>query len=177
MAAKINAKKKAKAKAPAPDKIIGKDSFVNLLRYMAGKQGKIDELAGQMGGEISKAVETKNLHKGAFTLARRLDKMDGTKLRLFLLHFDRYRDHLALDKRAEEQVDFVAEEEDAEAAAGKNSGKKKRDRSKKKGLGSDNAKAGDDFIAEQIAAAEKRGEDTAGMRERLEEEANRATLQ
>lgn len=173
MAAKINAKK-GKAKAvPPSDKIIGKDSFVSLLRFMAGKQGKIDELAGQMGGEISKAVETRNLHKGMFALARRFDKMDSTKLRLALLHWDRYREHLGLDKRAAEQVDFVAEEEEAEA--GKNSGKKKRDRSKKKtGIGA--ATKGDDFIAEQIAAAEARGEDTAGMRERLTEEANRATL-
>lgn len=178
MAAKLNAKKDKKAKAAASDKVIGRDSFVSLVRFMAGKQGKIDELAGQMGGEIAKAVETKNLHKGAFALARRLDKMDAAKLRLMLLHFDRYREHLQLDKRAAEQVDFIADEEEAKEAKPTNG--KSRSRKKKIGIGA--AEGGDAHlekmrsIDEQVADAEKRGEDTTGLRDRLLEEANRATL-
>lgn len=173
MAKKLNAKKKGAG--DAPEKIIGRDACRNLIKFMAGKQGKIDEIAGQMGGEIAKAVETRNLHKGAFGLVRRLDKMDGTKLRTFLLHFDRYREHLDLDKRAAEQVDFVADDEEQEAAAGKNSGKKKRDRKKKLGHGF--AAGSDEALDAAVKAAEARGEDTAGLRERLAEEAKRATLQ
>jgi hypothetical protein len=57
---------------------------------MKSEQGTISQL-------ISDAVSNNHLHKGAYGIFRRLDKMDDYKLSELLFHFDLYRERAKWD--------------------------------------------------------------------------------
>ncbi len=85
--------------------------FEALARRCSSLQSQVSENSGTMGELIKDAAEKKHLHKGAFALWRKLDKMgkgDPGKLAAFLAHFDYYRDLKVKDKT----LDDVAAEQD-----------------------------------------------------------------
>lgn len=94
--------------------------FSALARRCSQAQEQISEYSGSMGELIREAAEKKNLHKGAFSLWRKLHTMykkkGGASLAEFLAHFDYYRslpvqigrrDYPSLDDGAKEQGDMV----------------------------------------------------------------------
>lgn len=92
----------ARAPAGGPTasaRVISKTALNNLIDALEGPASKINAAKQSMGGTISAAVNTQNLHKGAFRDIHRLHRMDDVKLAEYLLHFDTMREHLGLDKR------------------------------------------------------------------------------
>lgn len=90
------------AKAPDGDQkavqTISRAEFDKLVKKCGTMQANMDEDRASLGGVISEAVEHKRLHKGAFGIARRLNKMDPYKLAELLFHLDTYRNWLEWDK-------------------------------------------------------------------------------
>lgn len=95
---------------------------INLLRRCKSAQSQISELSGTMGEAIAKAVEENHLHRGAFGVIRKLDKMEPEKLRAFLLHFEHYLNVSGLQKRADDapelpMADAEGEKDEAKGEA------------------------------------------------------------
>lgn len=106
-------------------KFIGKTTLKNLLIEVRQLQEKGAAAHGKLGELLKNAEDSKNLHRPSFMLAQRLERQEGSKLRTFLAHFDFYREAFQLDKRASEQGDFIADEEEAAAAEAKTAAAKK----------------------------------------------------
>jgi hypothetical protein len=69
-------------------------------------EGKAASAMGTARELVGEYVKNKNLHTGAFSLAKRLvrlGKRDPGKLWLMLAHFDDYRGKLGIDRMAKEQ--------------------------------------------------------------------------
>lgn len=86
----------AKKKAAADDQrvipIIAQTVFRGVTKgYQAAMRAVADAQDG-VKDIIAKAVAKKHLHKGAFNLWYKLDKMDSNKRSELLHHFDHYRD-------------------------------------------------------------------------------------
>lgn len=78
-------------------KTITEKDFAALLKKVKAAQGSMDTDRASIGGYISDAVENKHLHKGAFGIFRRMDKMDAYKRAELLFHLDVYRDRAKWD--------------------------------------------------------------------------------
>jgi hypothetical protein len=78
-------------------KAITESEFEKLLKKCSTMQANMDTDRASLGGLISDAVENKHLHKGAFGIFRRLDKMDDYKRAELLFHLDLYRERRKWD--------------------------------------------------------------------------------
>jgi hypothetical protein len=78
-------------------KTISEKDFAVLLKKVKSAQGSMDTDRASIGGYISDAVEHKFLHKGAFGIFRRLDRMEPYKRSELLYHLDIYRERTAWD--------------------------------------------------------------------------------
>lgn len=91
-----NAPRRA-AKAAAPEmvevviQVISEKSFSTLIKKCEQNDKDIAAARGSKGGNIADAVERLHLHKGAFGIYQRLDKMSDTKRSELLHHLDLYR--------------------------------------------------------------------------------------
>lgn len=92
---------KKKSKEPAR-RMIGVDDFRKLVKRCNTLKKQAGDAASEMGGLISNASENKHLDKVAFSIFRRLDRMDVQKLATTLACFDFYRDIGGLDERVED---------------------------------------------------------------------------
>lgn len=79
------------------DRVIGQKPFRKLVESFGHRKSKIQSLSGELGETIRIAVDNQNLHRGAFALIARLDKMDEMKRNDFLRSFALYRDYMESD--------------------------------------------------------------------------------
>jgi hypothetical protein len=87
-------------------RLISQRDLRSLITQCSSYQDKASTAAGHMGELVREYAEHKNLHRGAFSMIKRLFRMgkaDSGKLWLLLAHFDDYREKLALDRMAKEQ--------------------------------------------------------------------------
>jgi hypothetical protein len=78
--------------AAGPVKVISERDLAALVKKCKTAQAGMDSERATLGSYISDAVENKHLHKGAFGIFRRLEKMDDVKRQELLFHFDVYRE-------------------------------------------------------------------------------------
>lgn len=78
-------------------KAISEKDFTTLYKKVKSAQSSMDTERSSIGGMIADAVENKHLHKGAFGIFRRLDKMDDYKRAELLYHLDIYRERANWD--------------------------------------------------------------------------------
>jgi hypothetical protein len=71
---------------------ITKKAFDALHKLVKGHRGRMDGERAEIGGLVSEAVTSKHLHKGAYGIFCRLDRMDALKRSELLFHFDVYRE-------------------------------------------------------------------------------------
>ena len=115
---------KAEPTAPVTEgaryRLTGKTDLNSLLRRCRSRSQQVQTIAGEIGEDIAKAAETKYLHRGAFAVTRKLDKMEPEKLAEFLVHFDHYLMEAGLRERAESvgelPISEVDDDGDGEAA-------------------------------------------------------------
>ena len=79
------------------DRVIAQKPFRKLVQSFGHRKAKIQSLSGELGETIKTAVDTQNLHRGAFALIARLDRMDEMKRNDFLRSLDLYRDYMETD--------------------------------------------------------------------------------
>lgn len=111
--------------------VITQRDFASLLKRCNATEKVMGEGRSSLGGMIADAVEDKHLHKGAFGVFRRLDKMSDQKRSEFLHHFDYYRgmsnwdDQLDLfrTKAAEETVEDEESDTQTDLEDGRPSGR------------------------------------------------------
>lgn len=99
---------------PNVTKLPSKAVLKSLLSQSNTAKGKLDTIKGEIGEKIANAVETHNLHAGAFKLAKKIAGMDAVKALAFLTHFDDYRNKLELDRLAGESLDLDGEGDEPE---------------------------------------------------------------
>lgn len=75
-------------------RVIAQKTFRNLVKSFGHRKSKLQSLAGELGETIKTAVDTHNLHRGAFSMTAKLDRMDEMKRADFLRSFDRYREYM-----------------------------------------------------------------------------------
>lgn len=61
------------------------------IKSLSGLKAKVAEITGQIGAEVKRAEEAKNIHRGAAGFVLKLSRMDEEKRDEFLRHFDSYR--------------------------------------------------------------------------------------
>ena len=111
---------KAEPTAPVTEgaryRLTGKTDLNSLLRRCRSRSQQVQTIADEIGEDIAKAAETKYLHRGAFAVTRKLDKMEPEKLAEFLVHFDHYLMEAGLRERAESVGELpIGEADDAGA--------------------------------------------------------------
>lgn len=72
-------RRRTKRTETSTDKIIDKEIFSSLMKEVSANKGKISELSGHIGSRIKNAADGHNLHRGAFALMVRMNKMDEVK--------------------------------------------------------------------------------------------------
>lgn len=85
----------------------------SLLSRGRGMQAQISSLTGELREEIKNAVEKHNLHKTAFAMVKRLDKMEPEALALCWDHLIHYWEVSGLKDRAESVAGFGFEQQAA----------------------------------------------------------------
>lgn len=78
-------------------KVISERDLAALIKKCKTAQSGMDSERATLGSYISDACENKHLHKGAFGIYRRLDRMDPVKRAELLFHFDIYRERAEWD--------------------------------------------------------------------------------
>ncbi len=78
-------------------KVISERDLTALIRKCKTAQAGMDSERATLGSYISDAIENKHLHKGAFGVFRRLEKMDSVKRAELLFHWDIYRERAKWD--------------------------------------------------------------------------------
>ena len=76
----------------AVDRVISEKKFNTLLNRFQEGSKRLRSLSGDLGTEVKEAVDKDHLHKGAFALFAKLDRMDELKRNDFLRAFDIYRE-------------------------------------------------------------------------------------
>ena len=102
-------KKKTETETPETDteavrpsevrKIPSARALRSLLKEGRKMQSDVAELRGEHGASIKNAVENQNLHKGAFAILKRLDKLEAEKAADLWDHLRAYMDVVGLDTR------------------------------------------------------------------------------
>lgn len=125
-APKTNSKRQPDTEASRRE-MISRANFDALARRCTHLQSDISEKSGTMGEQIKNAADTQHLHRGAFALWRKLNKMSGNKIAEYLAHFDYYRkiatkignqEIPSLDDRATEQGQMFERTEAGEGGDG-----------------------------------------------------------
>jgi hypothetical protein len=128
-----NKRRRAKKARKEAVNTISQRDLRALVQQCSSYEDRAATANGHSGELIREAVQTKNLHRGAFAVIKRLHRMgriDSEKLRTMLEHLDDYRMKLGLDQMARAQRRFddadetnvtrmkarVVEEEAGEAA-------------------------------------------------------------
>lgn len=97
------------------DRVV-KPPAASVLKSLISKsktaKAKMDGIKGDIGEDISSAVDKHNLHAGAFKMAAKLERMDAVKLMAWLTHFDDYRSKLELDKAAAANIPGLEDGDD-----------------------------------------------------------------
>jgi hypothetical protein len=111
-------------------KAISKSRLTSILNTVRASQAVITEETASIGGTISDAVDNHRLHKGAFSVIRKLDKMakkkEGTgeaSVCEFLFHLDamidmlgfREMNGLPLEDRGKDEEDEEDDEDESES--------------------------------------------------------------
>lgn len=102
-------------KSESSIKLVSQRDLRLLAEQCDGYKKKADSATGNMRELIGEYVTKKNLHKGAFSWAMKLRRMESGELWLFLAHFDDYRQKFGIDRLASEQAQMLpsgAEESD-----------------------------------------------------------------
>lgn len=86
--ATINASFSAQPETAAPKNLV-----LSLIRRSNEIKTRMQSIAGELGAEITSAVEDRYLHSGALKLVAKLSRMDELKRDAFLGSFDLYRDY------------------------------------------------------------------------------------
>jgi uncharacterized protein (UPF0335 family) len=107
---------------------ISKPDLLKILKRCSSLDSSLASTRGDIAAIVQDAEARHNLHRKAFSLCRRLHRMDDTKLAEFLYHFDVYREHLELDAAAGE--DLFEDRPPAEPEPGAEPDKPKRSRRK-----------------------------------------------
>lgn len=89
-------------KKSAALRMIGVSDFRNLVKQCNNLKKKAGSANSEMGGLVSNAAENKYLDKVAFSIFRRLERMEPQKLGTTLAHLDYYRDIGRLDEKVED---------------------------------------------------------------------------
>jgi len=84
-------------------KLVSQRDLRGLLQQCESYQKKVDNASGHLSELIADYVTKKNLHRGAFRIARRWARMERSELWLELAHLDDYRQKLGIDKLAKQQ--------------------------------------------------------------------------
>jgi hypothetical protein len=106
-----------------PDKrptvrLISRADLLSLLKQVGAYDDRAATASGHAGELVREYAEKKFLHRGAFSVAKRLAKMakhDSSKLWLWLAHFDHMRATMKLDDMAKAQgqmLPAISEEDD-----------------------------------------------------------------
>lgn len=109
----------APAKGTDLTKVISGPKLKKLMSAKRSATKDASEINGQIGSEIKTAIENDNLHRGAFTLICRLDRMEPESLRNFMDNFEYLYDASGLQKRAESVMRMPLEDGDEEEDDGK----------------------------------------------------------
>lgn len=88
----------------------------DLAKFRRNTKKRTQGIAGELGGEIAKAVENKHLDRKAHAIACQLDAMDDERLAVTLPHLMRYIDDLGLVERANKQAQMFEEGETGDDA-------------------------------------------------------------
>ena len=129
----------AKGESPTRDAaLIGKEDLIRLVKSVKSARGRAEEAAGEVGSLISKAVEKKNLHKGAFRQIMSCMRMDPVKLHSWKANFDKYWDDLGLEDQIAAQLPVDENVDPGKRGAGK-AGSQKRKGGEDDGDGEDGA--------------------------------------
>lgn len=81
-------------------KSISQKKLKQLLAHARSTKQDVDEIVGTHRSQIAEAVEKNNLHKGAFAMVKRLDRLEPGKLADWLDYLDHYLDISGLRDRA-----------------------------------------------------------------------------
>lgn len=87
------------------------DTLLGLMKDAGTIGGKLASLRGDIGALVKNAEEDHNIHRGAFKLVCKLERMDPTKRAEFLRHLDHYRHIADLD----DQPDLLLSGDDGDA--------------------------------------------------------------
>lgn len=102
-------------------KSISKPKLLKLLASARQTKADVDEIVGTHREQIADAVEKHNLHKGAFAMVKRLDRLEPGKLADWLDYLDHYLDISGLrDKAATAPRLAMGDGAGEEAADGEN---------------------------------------------------------
>lgn len=112
------AEKTTPAKGSDLTKVISGPKLKKLMAAKRSATKDASEINGQIGSEIKSCIENDNLHRGAFTLICRLDRMEPESLRNFMDNFEYLYDASGLQKRAESVIRMPLEEGDGEEGDG-----------------------------------------------------------
>lgn len=129
------------APAAKPDRavipLIKASDLASLLKKCNAAERAMSEERGSLGGLVSDAVEHKHLHKGAFGIFRRLDKMSDQKRSELLYHLDYYREQSTWDDQLDifrtAAADGVAEDADTDTPADEGDGAEAPEKTNGKG--------------------------------------------
>lgn len=106
MAKKRKAATAARRIAGDEIRLVSQRDLRALMDQCINYENKAATATGHMGELVREYSEKKNLHRGAFAMAKKLCRMgqkDSGKLWLILAHFDDYRQKLGIDRMAKEQ--------------------------------------------------------------------------
>jgi len=107
--ARKGSRKQAKQRAAAPEptetdtvrQYCGASKLQSLLKQSRGLQGQMNSLSGSLREAIANAVKKDHLHKGAYSIIKRWDKMEPEALALEWDHLIEYWESSGLKERAE----------------------------------------------------------------------------
>lgn len=74
------------------EKVVPKKTLISLVKQAGEVKKRTQSIAGEFGEQVADAVETKHLHKGAFGLVAKLDRMDELKRKEFERNLSLYID-------------------------------------------------------------------------------------
>jgi len=71
------------------------------IKSLSGLKAKVSEITGQIGAEVKRAENDKNIHRGAAAFVLKLSRMDEEKRDEFLRHFDSYRLQMGMGRQSD----------------------------------------------------------------------------
>jgi hypothetical protein len=116
-------KKVVESTAVSTTKLTPAGTLTKLRTNYRGMTRENAQNRANYGAAVKIAVDEKHLHKGAWAIAMREDKMEPAELRSHYEHLEHYRRELGLIDRAESAPELPMEDEaEAEEASGAEAG-------------------------------------------------------